>query len=267
MSREALALWANAATELELVRTSLPAPVHVLGAEAVDLARFCRDYWQPVAEGMQARPGLSEAREQLSEDIVSDLLVLQEALYTAHTDYLLTIPPIHSGMRSRAENVLSELMAVVEWVLDDGRHDASDEELCRLRDEHAPLSNTVNNLGVQLGDYAVLASKLRAQLARVNGFRMSLIDDAHHLARELQQLSYQATLSVETLRALDLRNRMATLLVNHMSHVRSVATNVFRDHPSIANLAVSTFELRQRATSQQQLNGLASQFDWANPTA
>jgi hypothetical protein len=253
MSREALALWLDAVKGLTLVRTSLAAPVHVLMAEAVDLARFCRDYWQPVFDGQLARPGLSEAGNSLPKHIAEDLLELGEALHTAHTEYLLTIPPIHAGMRARAESVLSEIAAAIEWILDDDGDDALDDELSWLREEHAPLSRSVNSLAVQLADYAGLASKLRSRLVGVVGFDMFFIDDAHHLARELRQICDGVSLSVETVRALDLRNRVATLLVDRMNLVRSVAAVVFCQDPSIVRLTASTFELRQKTAPRRKL--------------
>src|SRR5512145_361589 len=184
MSREALALWAKVAMQLEEVQTHFAAPIHVLVGEALDLVRFCRDHWDPIPRGESARPGLREAGDRLPEHIADDLLELQDALHTAEADYLLTIPPIEPGLRDRAECVLSELVAAIEWLLDDGQHDEHDQQLATLRQEHALLTNSVESLGTQLRDYAALAAQLRPRLAALGGFNMALIDDTHHLARE-----------------------------------------------------------------------------------
>jgi hypothetical protein len=246
MSREALALWKSAAMDQRDIRSSFAAPMHVLMSEAVDLIRFCRDYWHPVPCGESARPGLCEAGCKLPEHVADDLLVLQEALHTAHTEYLLTIPPVQAGLRTRAEFVLSELVAAIEWLLDDGQHDERDRQLSGLRQEHAPYEDAGDSLGTQLADYAALASQLRPRLAGLGGFNMSLIDDAHHLARELRQIGAGVAATEQTASALDLRNRIATLLVDRMTLVRAAACFVFRNHPAIARLAASTFDLRQR---------------------
>lgn len=267
MSRDALALWEDAANELSDVRMSFAAPMQVLMAEAVELVRFCRDYWHPIVSEGSPRPGLCEAGSKLPEHVADELLVLQEALHTAHTDYLLTIPPIHAGMRTRAEFVLSELVAAIEWLLDDGQHDERDQQLACWRDEHGPRSTSVvDALGAQLADYAALASQLRARLAAISGFNMSLIDDAHHLARELRQISREYSLSEETLRARDLRNRIATLLVDRMTLVRSAACFVFRNHSSIARLAASTFDLRRRTGSRRQVGDIEALVERATRT-
>jgi len=53
-----------------------------------------------------------------------------------------------------------------------------------------------------------------------------------------------------TRRALDVRNRVATLLVDRMGLVRSAALFVFRNQPDIAREAGSAFERRRRARGQ-----------------
>lgn len=252
MNREALNKWTRAALDLDMMRSSFAAPMHVLMSETVDLVRFCRDHWCAVKDGASVRPGLGDSGSQLPEHIADELLELEDALHTAHTEYLLTIPPIHANLRKRAELVLSELVAAIEWLLDDGQRDECDQQLAMLREEHAPLSNNMDSLGAQLADYAALASKLRPRLSVLVGFKMSLIDDAHHLARELRQLCHNAAASENTARALNLRNRIATLLVDRMVLVRTVATSVYRNHSAIAQLAASHFDLRQRPSAQRQ---------------
>ena len=55
-----------------------------------------------------------------------------------------------------------------------------------------------------------------------------------------------------TRRALDVRNRVATLLVDRMGLVRSAALFVFRNQPDIAREAGSAFERRRRARGAPQ---------------
>lgn len=233
------------------VRSAFPASVQVLMDETVDLVRFCRDHWSPIPRGEGARPGLIEAGHLLPSSIAEDLLSLEDALHTAQVEYLLTIPPIHSGLRSRAEHVASELLAALEWLLDDGQHDERDQQLHQLRQDHAFYSSSIDVLCAKLADYAALASQLRPRLANLAGFDMAMIDDAHHLARELRLVCESTVRSADTARALDLRNRIATLLVDRMAMVRVAAGTVFRNHPSIVRLAGSTLELRQRGRTQR----------------
>lgn len=267
MSRDALEIWKDAALALTEVRSSFGAPIHVLLGEAIDMVRFCRDYWQPVPDGELARPGLCESSSRLPESTADDLLLLQEALHTAHTEYLLTVPALQAGLRGRAELVLSELVAAVEWLLDDGQRDDCDQQLASLRQEHAQHTNGIDSLGLQIADYAALASQLRPRLVGLKGFNMSVIDDAHHLARELRQISHDVASTEPTARALDLRNRIATLLTDRMALVRSAARFVFRNHPNIARLTSSTFDLRRRTVLQHRPFDMEALVDKAERVA
>lgn len=249
MGREALAIWTPAAMALTSVRSSFSAPVHVLTNEAVELSRFCRDYWLPRSDGADSSPGLSAAVDLLGPDIADDLVSLQDALHSANTDYLLTVPPLRAGLRTRAEQVLSDLVAAVEWLLDDANRTQTDQALSALRQKHSYHVYSGDWLACGLEDYAGLASRLRARLVGLQGFNMSLIDDGHHLARELNQIRLLADSSSKSAEALDLRNRIATLLVDRMGLLRSTVCSVFRNFPAIVRLTASTFELRNRAPS------------------
>ncbi len=54
-----------------------------------------------------------------------------------------------------------------------------------------------------------------------------------------------------TRRALDVRNRVATLLVDRMGLVRSAVRFVFRNQPEIARESGSAFERRRRAAARR----------------
>lgn len=247
MMHEVLERWSDATRDLSEVRSSLPVPIHVLLTEALELVRFCRDYWQPIDDGESMRPGLCQTDAPLPTQIADELLELQYALYAAHTEYLLTIPLTHGGLHHRAESVLNELVASIEWLLGDISHDEDARQLSNLRQLHAQDTTGVDALCSQLADYAAFASRLRPRLAASAQFKMSLIDDAHHLARELRQISTELDSAATTCVQLDRRNRIATLLIERMSRVRASAAVVFRNFPFVAHQAESSYELRRRS--------------------
>jgi len=117
MSRDSLEKWPPAASAISQVRTAFTPPVRVLLGEAVDIARFALAYWEPVkdASGSVLRPGLAQAGSKLSSTIGTEILELHEAVQTAHTEYLLTVAPVQTDVRARAEFVLSEIKAALEW--------------------------------------------------------------------------------------------------------------------------------------------------------
>ncbi len=253
MSREAIAKWQKAATELAEVRTSFSPPVRVILGEAVDVARFTQAYWEPVKDvaGKILRPGLALAGAKLPPNIGAEILELQDALQTAQTDYLLTVAPAQPDVRARAEYVLGEITAALEWLLDDGVEDDRDKQLAALKAEYADGSVSTDSLAAELSDYAGLARQEAEGLEGLGGIELVLIDEAEQLAKVLRERPTTASPPENTRRALDLRNRLATLLVARVATVRAAVRFVFRNHPEIAREVGSTYTRRKRAMSRR----------------
>lgn len=248
MSQSVYEKWLAIATALSGAKNVFNVPVRVLIGEAVDLAKFTQAYWEPVkdAGGKILRPGLALAGAKLPASIGSEILELQEALQTANTNYLLTVAPTQPDVRARAQFVLSEISAALDWWLDDGVEDERDQQLAALKAEYADGSTAADSLAAELSDFAALARQEAAGLDGLGGFEMSLVDEAESLARQLRERPTTPTSPENTRRALDTRNRIATLLVDRMSQARAAARFVFRNHPEIAREASSAFERRRR---------------------
>jgi hypothetical protein len=249
VSREAIEKWLKPATDLSRVRTIFNPPVRTVLGESVDVARFTQTYWEPVkdASGKVLRPGLSLAGAKLSPNIGTEILELQGALQTAQTDYLLAVAPAQPDTRARAEYVLSEITAALEWLLDDGIDDERDQQLAALKSEYADGSASTDSLAAELSDYAALAQKESKGLEGLGGFELSLVDEAALLAKALRDRPNSPAPTENARRALDRRNRLATLLVERMAVVRAAARFVFRNHPEIARMAGSAYVRRKRA--------------------
>ena len=144
------------------------------------------------------------------------------------------------------EYVLSEIVAALEWWLDDGVDDTRDQQLAALRAEYSDGSTSAATLAAELSDYAALARQESAGLQGLGGFELTLIDEAENLARQLRERPTTPVSPETTRKALDLRNRIGTLLVEHMAQVRAAARFVFRNFPEIAREASSAFERRRR---------------------
>jgi hypothetical protein len=75
----------------------LTTPLHVLLGEPVDVARFCEQHWEPLQappNELLVRPGLKDAGpDHLERAIVEEILVLQQLVQRAQTEYLLAITP------------------------------------------------------------------------------------------------------------------------------------------------------------------------------
>jgi hypothetical protein len=248
MSQSVLEKWTPAASALGQVRTAFSTPIRVLLGEAVDLARFTTVYWEPVkdAAGKMLRPGLALAGPKLSPTIGSEMLELQEALQTTNTNYLLTVAPMQPDVRARAQYVLGEMVAALEWWLDDGVNDDRDQQLAALKAEYADGSTSADSMAAELSDYAALARQEAAGLEGIGGFELAMVDEAEALAKQLRERPTTPTSPENTRRTLDMRNRVATLLLDRMGQVRAAARFVFRNHPEIARESSSAFERRRR---------------------
>jgi hypothetical protein len=249
MSKATLEKWTEAACALSEVRTAFTPPIRVLLGEAVDLARFTAAYWEPTLDAAKRtlRPGLCQAGPKLSANVGTEIMELQDALQTAHTEYLLTVAPVQEDVRSRAEFVLSEIVAALSWSLDDGVDDDRDRQLQALKEEHSVRSASADAMAAELYDYATLARQELAALEGVGGFDTDLVDEAEMLAKQLRERPTTPTTAANTRAALELRNRVATLLVERMTLVRGAARFVFRNFPAVAKEAGSAFERRRRS--------------------
>ena len=248
MSQVVLEKWLAAASAVTQVKNAFSTPIRVLLGEAVDLARFTSAYWEPVkdASGKVLRPGLALAGPKLPTGIGGEILELQDALQTANTNYLLTVVPSQPDVRARALFVLGEIVAALEWWLNDGVEDERDRQLAALKAEYADGSTAADSLAAELSDFAALARQEASGLQGLGGFDLSLMDEAESLARLLRERPTSPLSPDNTRRALDVRNRVATLLIDRMSQVRAAARFVFRNHPEIARESSSAFERRRR---------------------
>jgi hypothetical protein len=253
VSREAISKWQPQANALSVVRTNFDVPMRVFLGEAVDAARFVQAYWEPVKDqtGKVLRPGLSLAGAKLSPQIGAEILELEEGLQTAQTDYLLTVAPAQPDVRARAEYILGELTAALEWLLDDGVEDDRDKQLAALKAEYADHSTSTDSLAAELSDYAALARQESKGLEGLGGIELSLIDEAEQLAKQLRSRPSTPAPAENTRRALDLRNRLATLLYERIATVRAAARFVFRNHPEIAREVGSAYVRRKRAAARR----------------
>ena len=73
-----------------------------------------------------------------------------------------------------------------------------------------------------------------------------MVDEAEALAKQLRERPTTPTSPESTRRTLDMRNRVATLLLDRMGQVRAAARFVFRNHAEIARESSSAFERRRR---------------------
>lgn len=251
------------AAKLDVSAFSMNMPLYVLLGEAIDVARFCERFWNSEREPRTrtvVRPGLELAGEdRLPRTIVAEIIELHELVQKSQTAYLLAIaPPTEST--ERAEFVLDEISAAIEWVCDDGVLDEKDAKLAAIVDAHRDDPESEDALASELADYVGLADELAADLAKVAAFDDGLVDEAKDLVRALRERSAARIRrrggDASTL--LTRRNQFAAMLIERMNRVRTAARYVFRRHDDIVKQATSAYQRRRRAAARRRASEAAA---------
>ncbi len=194
---------------------------------------------------------------RLKRELGTELLELQEALSAAQTDYMLAQAPGMQAPMERATFVLGELNATLEFLFDDGREDENDARLAALQEAHRDsLSQDARALALE--GFAGPAQLHRDRMSGLGGFEVALIDEAPQLAKGLREQSAGKLVGEPTnaqKAALDLRNRIATLLYGRMNQVRNAARSVFRGQPEVVKKVTSAYQRRRRAETRKGAEG------------
>ncbi len=236
----------------------LTTPLHVLLGEAVDVARFCEQHWEPLhapPNELLVRPGLKDAGSgHLERVIVEEILVLQQLVQQAQTAYLLAISPPNDASVDRARFVLDEIASSLEWLFDDGKIDERDAQLAAIVEAHKDDPDSEDALASELADYAGLANLVKKDLAKLGAFDMSLLAEAPMLVTALRERSAlrSRTNNTEAGRMLEQRNRLAAVLSQRITRVRAAARYVFRHYPDIVKQVTSAYQRRRRAAARRR---------------
>jgi hypothetical protein len=248
--------WAEQAAQASTTaRWSVP--WFVLMQEAATASSFVTRHWKrtrTAGKNSSTVPGLESVAKQLPASVADEIIDLQEAAQKAHLAHLkLTRPMAGDDPRPRAEHVLGEVTAALEFLFDDGVVDERDAQLTAVSSAHANDGESNAAVASALEDYGSLARDHRAELDGLGGFDVAILDEVAGLAKALRQpTSGGATeRSPETTAALEHRNRLGNLLFERIQRVRSAAQYVFRARPEIVREVTSTYLRRQRAAARR----------------
>lgn len=234
----------DSSTELKLA-----VPLHVFLGEGIDCARFATKYWanQVDGQGKLVRPGLESVK--LAPDFAGSLRAQVEAAQKADHDYRMTVDKAgNDELRSRAQFVISEVSAVLEYHFDDDTEDENDERLERLSDVHASIGDSFDALAMRVEDYCQLAEPLASTLHGLGGFDSALIEEGADLAKQLRDIPpIPLALTPAAKEARAVRNAHLIALQDSVRELRAAARFVFRNHPDIIREATSAWQRRRRA--------------------
>ncbi len=224
-------------------------PLHVFFSEAVGVAAFFDRRWatQKDAAGNVTRLGLDSARK-LPEDTGAAILSALALAQAAHTAWLFIIDPSTGpDLRMRAEFVLSEIIIIIDWYLDDGVTDDNDARFAKLGQVHGELGESAAAIALALDDYAALATPMRDALDGLAGFDAKMLDEAPMLAAKLRALSPSPRRSEAAQAALADRNAKIAAVYDLVRRVRAAAQVVYRGEPEVVREVTSAWERRTRA--------------------
>lgn len=235
----------------------LSVPVQVVLGEGVDIAMLFNTHWNPTRKKQGANlPGFSGVAPQsdINENTGSDIYELVAAAGHANAVYHKMLGSSEASPMERAEFVLYEIKATLEFVFDDDEHTTADDQLEQLANQFSrPTSQ--DGMAVALEAYVELASEYRDKLTGLDSFDLKMLDEALVLAGALRMRSGEALIG-ETpsgMRQLLLdRNRLVALLQERTGRVRRAARYVFRAFPDVAKQFSSAYERNRRRDQRRR---------------
>lgn len=251
--------WAQLTVDEPEERPHLP--IKVLLGEAVDLAEVVDQHFETTTSNGKTRLGLDSVggRGGVNAQVATEMRELQLAASNAHSRYVVLVAQASNASIERADEILTELRAVLGFVLSDGSNPTGEEQLSRLREEH-DQSGSHDGIAMALEGYSELASQYSKDLESLNGFDHSLIPEALQVAQALRQRSADrltGQLAQDQRDMMRLRNRLLAALTQRMSAVRRAMRFVFRDSPETARKAGSEY-LRSRKQRSRSPSDLSS---------
>ena len=270
MSYRMLDKWKSEARSLENPFDQLPGPLPLLISEAVDIGWFCELNWDPELspDGVELHPGLSRcSRGRLFDRrIGAEILELQEALAEAHREFRLMAQGGEDQEMDRGHFLLAELEGVLAFLCaEDG--DAVDmERLSILRVLYQDAATRLD-VASALQNFSTFAAMYRNEVEGLGGFDTQLIGEALEMAAKLRRRGRDAdaTPARDLWAALQLRNRVASLLCHRINHAKILVRFAFRHHPDLVHGFVAHQQRILSATPVhsmiRELNGVVVEGD------
>lgn len=265
MSENEIEVWRAEAEAIPEDKARLGMPMSVLTSEAVQVAAFVRDRWEPEVDPATKQiktPGLKQAQKKsekgiaLKKSLEGDILSLERATQQAQVAFLLQSRGERGSgpLADRGVFVLAEIKNSLEWLFDDGVQNEDDEALSAVEAQHSDDGDNLDDLAQALDDFGALASAHREGLSELGTFDVALIDEALKLASDLRNpgLRGDKDAAHASTSARLLRDRLASLLLLRLSRVRAAARHVFRHHPRILRDVTSSYQRSRRAAARKK---------------
>jgi hypothetical protein len=263
--QEALAQVVERWTQLTKDEEEMPPrmPLKIFTAEAMDVASTIdRHFEDEVVHDGIVRVGLRSAATEggVSREVATEIRELSMAVGEVNNDYKKLLEKMSNAIVQEGEELLSELRAVLSFLLESGDNPTGAEQLQRLRDEYDDVQSH-DGMAIALQGYAGLAADYKEQIDRIGGLTPGLIDRATQLSFDLRQRSGErmnGNFAQEQKDMMRLRNRMVSALYKRMNTARRTIRFVFREHPDIVRKASSDYLRSHKRVSRARTSDVST---------
>lgn len=269
---ELVARWSEAVRHEEEMPPRMP--VRVFASEALEVAQVVEKHYQNDVDGRgNSRLGLRSAGEKsgVTPALAAELRELAMVLGDVQGDYTRMAQKLSTAPIERAEHVLSELKAVLSFVLEGGDNPDGEAQLGQLREAYDETSSH-DGLAMALQGYAGLADEHKDTIRGIGGVSENLVNEAIQLSYDLRQRSADrkgGDFTQEQSDLLALRNRLVSALHRRMTAARRTIRFVFRDHPDVITKASSDYlrstKRKSRANAAEVVTGTEDTQELATP--
>lgn len=230
-----------------VVSIGMPIATNILEAESA--AAFLEKLWEPAADG--SRPGMSAASAIVPKKTAEEIRSLVRACRQTHVDALFTPDAAASSadLLKAGNELLSNLTAALELVLDDDLHEPADDAFAGAK-ARATADATTATFVQALQDFAGVAEVVKDKLVKLEDFDPRWIAKARTVAQQLSAAGVPRP-GKQASEQIDIRNRLLVLLNDRVNLVRRGSRYVFRNHPDIVRLATSTYQRARRAEARR----------------
>jgi hypothetical protein len=234
------AVWERWLPHLDSIgEASTHAALDVSLGEAVRVGLLYQAYWEPTPRRDEREvPGFCRFVDAsiLHARSGYELIELALAAAKADADANRSSETLGRSPMLRAEVVLREIKTSLEFLFDDAEFTREDEQLDKLRKIY-PRPRNHAEMAAALDAYSLLGHEHRAELSKLPGFDVAVLDEALALGLALRERSGVAKVQKHSSGVRDLhatRNQLLTLIQDRLGRIRRAARLLFREHPDVA---------------------------------
>jgi hypothetical protein len=248
---ELLRKWEEKTADHEEERSRIP--LKTLQVEVLQVARILEGNWKDRKVKGKLRRGLASVAGlgTFSPSTASEIRELQLVVSEVQARYDQLLEDAANAPVVRGNEILSELRAMLSFVLEDGTHEQGAAQLSQLRQIHE-MPRSMESLAMALEGFAELAETYKDELGLMEIFSASILDESLQVARDLRERSIRrksGDLVVEQRETIALRNRLIGAMMDRVTAVRRAVRFVYRDEPDLLEQAASDYERARRSAS------------------